>query len=158
MVAAKNNAKHVVLSDYPDESLLKNLERNLRENDVDRASVQGYIWGRRNEPLMEVAPGGFQVIILSDLVFNHSEHDALIATCERCLATDADARVLVFYTHHRPHLAHRDMEFFEKARDRGWNTQEVLKSKYGAMFEEDAGDVEIRSVVCGVSMSRCRVA
>jgi len=33
--------------------------------------------------------------------------------------------VLVFYTHHRPHLAHLDLQFFEKARAEGWHCQEI---------------------------------
>ncbi|KAF7308625.1 LIM-domain-containing protein [Mycena chlorophos] len=60
LVAAKNGADHVVLSDYPDNSLLQNLETNVRENQLDpgRVSVLGYIWGRPTEQLMAVAPQG----------------------------------------------------------------------------------------------------
>lgn len=38
--------------------------------------------------------------------------------------------LLVFYTHHRPHLAHRDLEFFTKARKRGWICEEILTQKF----------------------------
>jgi hypothetical protein len=38
--------------------------------------------------------------------------------------------VLVFYTHHRPHLAHRDMEFFEMAGEMGWGCEKVLTERF----------------------------
>ena len=57
-------------------------------------------------------------------------------TCELALSRvalkfePAVPAVLVFYTHHRPHLAHRDMEFFIKARQRGWQCEEIITRKY----------------------------
>jgi hypothetical protein len=38
--------------------------------------------------------------------------------------------VLVFYTHHRPHLAHRDMEFFEIAGEMRWECEKVLTERF----------------------------
>ena len=32
----------------------------------------------------------------------------------------------MFYTHHRPHLAHKDLEFFTAARAGGWKCEEVV--------------------------------
>ena len=63
------------------------------------------------------------------------KHRALLNTCERAIAPHrADdgcgigigGCVLVFYTHHRPHLAQRDMTFFEMARDTGWTCEKVV--------------------------------
>lgn len=98
------------------------------------------------------------MIILSDLIFNHSQvpispfgsrvrahiiqHDALLISCELCLTPLSEKCndstllpkpppcVLVFYTHHRPHLAHRDLEFFTMARHRGWNCEEIYTKKF----------------------------
>lgn len=39
--------------------------------------------------------------------------------------------VLVFYTHHRPRLAHRDLDFFTKAKQRGWICEEFYTQKTG---------------------------
>ena len=69
------------------------------------------------------------------------QHDALLKTCEHALtpllpseyvqaAGDSAPAVLVFYTHHRPHLAHRDLEFFAKARQRGWVCEEIVEDKF----------------------------
>ncbi|KAG6824314.1 hypothetical protein H0H93_002211, partial [Arthromyces matolae] len=87
-------------------------------------------------------------------------HDALLTTCEQALtpnpsppppnppptsSTTTLPTVLVFYSHHRPHLAHRDMEFFEKARSRGWICEEVVTRKFEPMFPNDSGEESIRA-------------
>ncbi|KAJ6493670.1 nicotinamide N-methyltransferase [Mycena vitilis] len=160
LVAAMNGAKHVLLTDYPDTQLVANLEQNVDENLPaplrDRASVTGYIWGNPVQPLLDAVPSpadGFHLIILSDLVFNHSQHDALLQTCARCLAGTEDASLLVFYTHHRPHLAHRDMEFFSKAQAEGWTCEEIVTQRFAPMFPEDSGPEDVRGTVHGW---RCR--
>lgn len=87
---------------------------------------------------------------MSDLVFNHSQvriwpigfgswhfirhqkHDALLKSCTLLLTNSTHcppAVLLVFFTHHRPHLATRDLEFFEKAKV-GWITEKVVEKVY----------------------------
>ncbi|KAF5313942.1 hypothetical protein D9619_013108 [Psilocybe cf. subviscida] len=165
IVAAKNGARKVVITDYPDASLVDNIrynvDANTNEEEQSRVKVHGYIWGQDVKPLLGALPSPntkFDLIILSDLIFNHSQHDALLTTCEHTLAGSASSPrsdgtapsapepcVLVFYSHHRPHLAHRDMEFFTKATERGWVCEEVLTRKFPAMFPEDSGDESVRS-------------
>ncbi|KAH9475539.1 Protein N-terminal and lysine N-methyltransferase EFM7 [Psilocybe cubensis] len=161
IVAAKNGARKVVITDYPDASLVDNISYNVAENveaeERSRVEVQGYIWGRSVTPLLDVlpSPGKFQLIILSDLIFNHSQHDALLNTCELVLEPltpnsheGTEPCVLVFYSHHRPHLAHRDMEFFTKAEERGWICKET------PMFPEDSGEESVRSTVHGWKLTK----
>lgn len=78
--------------------------------------------------------------------------------------------VLVFYTHHRPHLAHRDLLFFDKARSHGWICEKIVTRKFPVshysfpsrhsneipkpMFPEDPGDEEVRSTVHGWKLTR----
>ncbi|KDQ58290.1 hypothetical protein JAAARDRAFT_35099 [Jaapia argillacea MUCL 33604] len=174
IVTAKNGAKTVVLTDYPDASLIDNLEHNVAINIAEgrRGDVhsQGYIWGQKVTPLLELiqptaaAPPGFDLIIMSDLIFNHSQHDALLKTCDLVLAKPSlgmnvssqnfDPCLLVFYTHHRPHLAHRDLDFFVKARDLGWRCTEILTKRYPPMFPEDPGEEEVRATVHGWKLTR----
>lgn len=166
LVTALNGSRKTVLTDYPDQSLLDNLkfnvERNVQNPIKQNVIVQGYVWGTPVEPLLEtVSPEKFGLIILSDLVFNHSQHDALLRTCELTL-DDRDtgsetekAAVLVFYTHHRPHLASRDMEFFEKATVSGWKCVKIVTERYPPMFPEDSGDEEVRATVHGWKLVRC---
>ncbi|KAJ3899233.1 putative methyltransferase-domain-containing protein [Lentinula edodes] len=186
LVAAESGARKVVITDYPDPDLVQNIEYNVQKN-VDMArkgniAVQGYVWGHSIHPLLASLQNEsnsnedlFDLIILSDLIFNHSQHDALFKTCRLALKPSPNASkfpfndeaseasspasllepsLLVFYTHHRPHLAHRDMEFFEKARDQGWNCVELVTQKFDPMFPEDPGEEEVRATVHGWLLTR----
>ncbi|PIL27335.1 hypothetical protein GSI_10482 [Ganoderma sinense ZZ0214-1] len=153
----------VVITDYPDRPLIDNISLNVKQNIEgaarERVVVQGYIWGHPVTPLLEHLPHdqpdrGFDLMILSDLIFNHSQHDAMLKTCDLALAKSSRACVLVFYSHHRPHLAHRDMEFFAKAREQGWTCEEILTRKFEPMFADDPGDEEVRATVHGWRLTR----
>ncbi|KXN87393.1 Putative nicotinamide N-methyltransferase, partial [Leucoagaricus sp. SymC.cos] len=161
IVAVLSGASKVVVTDYPDAPLIENIRFNIAENvppsSQDRVSALGYIWGQDIKPLQELLPSGmaaFDVIILSDLIFNHSQHDALLDTCEKSISDDPSACVLVFYSHHRPHLAYRDMEFFNKARSRGWTTDEITTETFPPMFPDDPGDEAVRATVHGWKLTK----
>ncbi|KIJ53206.1 hypothetical protein M422DRAFT_25671 [Sphaerobolus stellatus SS14] len=167
LAAALCGARRVVLTDYPDRDLVENMEINV-ENNIPESirhvtRVDGYIWGRPAADLLRNEDGSeekFDVILMSDLIFNHSQHEALLITAELCLASSSSDQssgtpcVLVLYTHHRPHLADRDMEFFSKARERGWTCEEIVTERYGPMFPEDSGDEAVRAVVHGWRLTR----
>ncbi|KIK63747.1 hypothetical protein GYMLUDRAFT_222048 [Collybiopsis luxurians FD-317 M1] len=174
LVAAASGARKVVITDYPDPDLIQNIEYNVKvnvaETEKEQVAVQGYIWGHSVEPLLALlnAPPSsaseenkFDLIILSDLIFNHSQHDSLLKTCNLALRTSSSAVgvkpcVWVFYTHHRPHLAHRDMEFFVKAKAQGWDSTHciILTQKFAPMFPEDPGEEEVRASVHGWILTR----
>lgn len=80
-------------------------------------------------------------------VFNHSQHTALLDTCNA--TTHAASSLLVFYTHHRPHLAEADVAFFAMARERGWQSEVITEEYTGPMFEHDRGDAKVRGTVWG---------
>ena len=164
----------VILTDYPDQALVDNLVFNIEQNiELARRGavcVMGYIWGQPVDPLLrtllpdttdlDAGPHTFfDLILLSDLIFNHSQvqrpvsshgttktdrlyariclfscekHRALLTTCE--LAIAPGGCVLVLYTHHRPHLAKRDMEFFDMARECGWKCEKVLTERFPVRF------------------------
>ncbi|PSS37996.1 hypothetical protein PHLCEN_2v179 [Hermanssonia centrifuga] len=161
LVTAKNGAKSVFVTDYPDAVLIKNLEHNVERNISPQGCVrvQGYIWGQSLDPIFQVQridsdDRGFELVIMSDLIFNHSQHDALLKTAELALkpapsSSSPEPCLLVFYSHHRPHLAHRDMEFFSKATERGWLWD------VQPMFPEDPGEEEVRATVHGWRLTRC---
>lgn len=178
IVAAREGAAVVVASDYPEQPLIDVLRRNLDENTTASTSsgsvavAQGYLWGASVEPPQtHLPPGqdGFGVLLLSDLIFNHQAHDALLDTMDQALshrpahasvvpsdthrsrlqddashpdfpdklpfgelttAAPESPCVLVFFTSHRPHLAHKDMEFFRKAEEtKKWQVERVGRWK-----------------------------
>ncbi|KAG8698874.1 nicotinamide n-methyltransferase [Ceratobasidium sp. 394] len=189
LVAALCGARQVVITDYPDAPLIDNITRNVDRNikkDMRRiVRVEGYIWGTDPRKLFDPIGSaanedgagtqtGFDVIILSDLIFNHSQHAALLDTCQAALRPPTqpvshtekppDSRddnpvsldvpitcpcVLVFFSHHRPQYAVRDLEFFALARSRGWECEKVVETKMPAMFPDDPGDEQVRSTVHG---------
>lgn len=87
----------------------------------------------------------FDVLILADLLFNHSEHAKLVASVQRTLKRSADARAYVFFTPYRPWLLQKDLAFFDLAREGGFVVDKIFEKVMDkVMFEEDPGV----SVVC----------
>lgn len=56
----------------------------------------------------------------------------MLKSCRDGMSTGGT--VLVFYTHHRPHLSCRDMQFFEKAKEQGWTCVEILTRHFDVRF------------------------
>lgn len=167
MLASKLGAKKVVVTDYPDNSLIENLLWNIehcettpQENgDWEKKPLanivaEGYLWGADPTPLRRHLPAGeekFDVLILADLLFNHSEHIKLISSVQQCLNKEGEA--LVFFTPYRPWLYENDMNFFKLAEEGGFVVEKVLEHKMEqVMFEEDRGDEELRRTVFGYVM------
>ena len=71
-------AEKVVITDYPDQSLVDNMvwnaDVNLNQEVRGNVDVEGFVWGAKVDSLLEKSGGdGYDVLILSDLVFNHSQ-------------------------------------------------------------------------------------
>ncbi|KAI6127015.1 hypothetical protein F5141DRAFT_1186259 [Pisolithus sp. B1] len=145
IVSAQIGAEMVVLTDYPDRELIDNLTYNVDHNvsptGRTKVDVMGYVWGHKVDDLLAVLPSTrkswrlFDLIILSDLEPPSNQP----APC-----------VLVFYSHHRPHLAHRDLDFFNKARSQGWVCEKIVNRKFPTI----PGDEEVRSTVHGWRLVR----
>lgn len=107
--------------------------------------TKGYVWGSNIEAL----GGVYDLLLLSDLVFNHSQHRALVSTVNQLLATDPNASILVFFTHHRPQFADADMGFLSTLCETGWEYERVVEEWTGPMFDDDPGDERVRGTVHG---------
>lgn len=150
-------ARQVVVTDYPDVELITNLRYNIDHCDLlssPRTIVaEGYLWGAPIDSITRHLPDGetgFDVLILADLLFNHSEHAKLIRTVEMTLKRGRDARAYVFFTPYRPWLLEKDLKFFEDARERGFRVEKTFeKVMEKVMFEEDPG---VSVVVYGVEI------
>ncbi|KAJ1723845.1 Protein N-terminal and lysine N-methyltransferase efm7 [Coemansia erecta] len=163
LISACNGATKLVVTDYPDHDLIENIRKNVEANMPVRLAdgsvqVTGFKWGYdidRIAGLSGSSEGTFDVLILCDLVFNHSEHTALLNSVERLMAkpkagVTSGGEAYVFFTHHRPWLADKDMEFIERARDElGLEVTKVVEEYTGAMFDDDPGDERVRGTVHG---------
>lgn len=153
-----------VTTDFPDVNLIKNLEYNIELNNLQgncvaevrsgcmsciRSSpgssvlliIQGFVWGTPTDSLTSRLPSSssarFDILLLADLVFNHSQHIALLRSCEallkvheRAASDSVDAPVaLCFYAHHRPtpELIAKDEGFLETASRRGWEVRLIVQ-------------------------------
>lgn len=80
------------------------------------------------------------MLILADLLFNHSEHTKLIKTVELTLKRSPSSKAYVFFTPYRPWLLEKDLAFFDLAREAGFTVTKTLEKVMDkVMFEEDPG-------------------
>lgn len=83
LTAAICGAEKVVITDYPDQSLVDNMTWNADVNVPsqirEKVDVEGFVWGAKVDSLMAKSRGeGYDVLILSDLVFNHSQVSCIL--------------------------------------------------------------------------------
>ncbi|KAF2169894.1 hypothetical protein M409DRAFT_64869 [Zasmidium cellare ATCC 36951] len=159
LITAINGAKQVIVTDYPDAELIENLRLNIKDCSLLPQPVnihaEGYLWGADPSSLRAYLPpadkeAGFDLLILADLLFNHSEHSKLLLSIQRTLKKDADSQALVFFTPYRPWLLEKDLAFFDLARDGGFQVEKILETVMDkVMFEEDRGDELLRRTVFG---------
>lgn len=152
IIAGLNKANKVVCTDYPDAELINNIKANVSKyNKLDNVVVEGYIWGNDYEDLVKHLPESagkkFDLIIMSDLVFNHTEHHKLLKTGKDLLAKDG--KILVVFSPHRPWLLNDDLQFFETCKEEpyGFKVEKIDLVNWKPMFDEDEETVEIRSRV-----------
>ncbi|KAI9715618.1 MAG: nicotinamide n-methyltransferase [Chrysothrix sp. TS-e1954] len=152
-ICALQAARRVVMTDFPSEPLLENLRwqigENLRGERRDGiAGVAGYRWGDETSCLSnaliqtglegpEANEARFDTVILSDLLFNHNCHQALVKTVIKTLRGSEGARALVFTTPHRPWLLREDLDFFnviKGVRRRSMNTASSGQEEEGGFI------------------------
>ena len=155
LICAMSGAKKVVVTDYPDIDLIENLQYNINHS-LDQQYqpiiiVKGYLWGNDVEPLkaeLTFPERGFEVMILADILFNHSEHEKLVSTVRQTLSKEKGARALVFFTPYRPWLLEKDLRFFELAKQAGFVVKKLFEHVMDkVMFPEDPGDETLRRTV-----------
>ncbi|KAL5606010.1 hypothetical protein BROUX41_006200 [Berkeleyomyces rouxiae] len=201
LVAGVLGARRVVVTDFPDVDLVKNMQKNIDECDamagrgsgrIARAvAARGFVWGADVGPIMAAAAGmdvekdaettttittaetaaatgatsdtpattalplpgpheRFDVLVLADLLFRHSEHAMMVKTIREALRKTRDARTYVVFTSYRPWLRHKDLAFFDLCRADGFVVEQILEQKLDKpLFANDPGDVEVQKTVTG---------
>lgn len=139
------------MTDYPDADLIENLSYNIKHCSLlptpPNIAAEGYLWGASTSTLTShlakaeaEADGKCDLLILADLLFNHSEHRKLLATVQQMLKRTSEAQALVFFTPYRPWLLKKDLAFFDIAREGGFVVEKIFeKVMEKVMFEEDPG-------------------
>ncbi|KAL6942303.1 Protein N-terminal and lysine N-methyltransferase efm7 [Hanseniaspora vineae] len=160
VICGLHGARKVVCTDYPDSDLMANIQYNVDQyNTKKNVVVEGYIWGNDYEPLTKHLSSDsgndkkFDLIIMSDLVFNHTEHHKLLKTGRDLLKENG--KILVVFSPHRPWLLENDLQFFETAKEEpyGFTVEKIEMVNWKPMFDEDEETVEIRSRVYAYYLS-----
>lgn len=157
LICALKGARKVVVTDYPDSELIENLQYNINHCDAlaDRnvISAEGYLWGNASDGLkshLDSQSDGFDLLILADILFNHSEHEKLVESLRITMKKSPDARALVFFTPYRPWLLEKDLRFFELVKEAGFSVGKLVeKVMDSVMFDNDPGDELLRRTVFG---------
>lgn len=167
LVCGVLGCRRAVLTDYPDVDIVANMQFNVDalEETVEeargRVKVQGYVWGADPAPLLAELDGtdaeesagagaGFDVLVLADLLFRHSEHGNMVKSIKMTLKRDRGSVAYVVFTSYRPWLKDKDLAFFDVARAEGFVVEKILEEKLDRpLFENDPGDVEVQKTVTG---------
>ena len=108
------NSKKIISTDYPDNDLINNLKFNLLN--YSNCIVLGYKWGEDiNEILINNNLKKFDILILSDVIFNTNQHFQLLKNIKELMKINGFA--LVIHTHHRTNKVKEENEFFNLAKN-----------------------------------------
>lgn len=147
--------KLVLITDYPDDIILNNLKSSVDANrhlitDGCEVKVDGYAWASNPGHLLSYIPDlaashrqatpnaartgdsiskskGFNVMILSDLLYFDRSHDDLIQSIQDLLARDSEARVYVAAGKYTPETVCQS--FLDKGNKGGLQWEEISISK-----------------------------
>jgi nicotinamide N-methyltransferase len=138
------DASYVLATDYPAEELVQNMNHNMDtlvpKSSRHRIGGQGFLWG--DSAFLDSLGEPFDVVLLCDVVFNHSEHSKLLHSCRK--AIKPDGVIWVTFTHYRPWLKDRDRQFLSLAASQGFSVQHVQSHLYeDFLFPEDLKDPRI---------------
>ncbi|RSL94022.1 Protein N-terminal and lysine N-methyltransferase EFM7 [Fusarium oligoseptatum] len=170
LVAAILGARKVVVTDFPDPDIIKIMQKNIDECDetvepkghiADVVDAVGFVWGADPLPLLahlnptqpEDPKDRFDILILADLLFRHSEHGALIKTIRETMRVSRDSVAYVFFTSYRPWKKEADERFFDIAREQGFEVEQIAERRLDKpLFENDPGDLEVQKTVRGFAV------
>lgn len=139
LVALHFGAKLAVMTDYPNDLLLKNIETNIKRNahllGTGRRDVRGHLWGSDTAALLKCldAPPSavldeqkesetpddstkaqFDVAVVAECLWLHDLHEDLLKSIDACLSPGG--KVFVSFAHHVPGHEEHDLSFFIKAK------------------------------------------
>ncbi|KAK7413907.1 Protein N-terminal and lysine N-methyltransferase efm7 [Neonectria punicea] len=169
LVAAILGARKVVMTDYPDPDIVTVMQKNVDSCDEtveprgridDVVDAMGFVWGADPVPLLARLPASddaqgsrFDVLVLADLLFRHSEHGALVKTIRETLRKSRDSVAYVFFTSYRPWKKELDERFFDIAREQGFEVEQVSERRLDKpLFDNDPGDLDVQKTVRGFAV------
>ena len=157
IVLSKLGIGFSVITDYPGENVIENIEElidknNLLKNEKVNVIAKPHIWGNNvDEFLMnEKSMNGFDIVLVAECLWKDTYifHRELLTSIKSLLAKNGI--VLVSFAH-RPsltkeheHTKEHDLEFFTKATNFGLKVEKILSStKYKDVLEDEFVEVNL---------------
>eukprot|EP01130_Rhizamoeba_saxonica_P011628 TRINITY_DN4832_c0_g1_i1.p2 TRINITY_DN4832_c0_g1~~TRINITY_DN4832_c0_g1_i1.p2 ORF type:complete len:466 (+),score=135.81 TRINITY_DN4832_c0_g1_i1:22-1419(+) len=163
IIAGLKGATLSVITDYPKVKVINNLKYNVCANipseNRSNMKVMGHLWGNDIdellEPLHAIGREYYDLIICADCIFNHFCQTDLLKTCDATLAPDGE--VFVSFSHHKPSIAFKDLEFFETAKNEfNMDNEKLFERQMVPMYEVDNGPAEVRGRVYTRKLTRSK--
>ncbi|KAK2737956.1 hypothetical protein FQN57_007310 [Myotisia sp. PD_48] len=158
MVCAISRARTVVVTDYPDSSLVENMRINasncehLISQKPSPLHVEGYSWGASTETIcsyLETPSAGFDVLILADVIYNHPQHHNLILSVKKTLKNSPESVAFVVFTPYQPWLLDKIVAFFPLAEENGFKVTKLFEKVMDKLlFEDDPGLIVLTGYPC----------
>lgn len=162
LVAEKLGAKLAVVSDFPEDDVLRNIDDAIRINKCTRAISVGYKWGdsieevtRKQTEWLSASDdhSGVDVVLLADVLWRdtYAQHDALLKSIS--LLFEGRRGLVLIGIAHRPcegHTPDNDLEFLQRAeRDYGFTYHHLLStSQYSDAMDSDPIEVHLYRIDC----------
>ena len=74
----------------------------------------------------------------------------MLKTVRQTMKKSKESKAFVVFSSYRPWLQHKDLAFFDLAREEGFVVEKVLERKMDRpLFEKDPGDQEVLKTVTG---------
>lgn len=161
-VALCLNADHCLITDYPEKTILQNIEDTLSDCGLDasKMTVRGFKWGENifteyirddtngevleKQSVMDANAPGYDLMILAELLWKdtYALHDKLLQSINDFMQQNQNMIILCAFAH-RPtntHSREHDMEFINKASKNYGLRCELLETKRMADASSGGGD------------------
>jgi predicted nicotinamide N-methyase len=155
LVAAVLEARTVIITDYPEPTIIGNIDVLIKLNGLDNAHSSALRWGETVDHILETihssphSTGKFNVILCAELLWRdtYSQHDNLLRSISQCLCRESGIAVATFV--HRPTAEHKpehDLEFFSAAEARyGMHSKHLgVVNKYKDCLDDSEENAEVQ--------------
>jgi len=142
VVAGVQGASKIVVTDFPEQSVIENIEEVMQMNHIKQAIVLPHLWGDSVDDLRKCVEGAFfDVLILAEVLWKDTYHlhNQLLQSISQTLNREHGVAFMTFV--HREtdmHKAENDLELFTVATEKyGLRSKYLGKSaKYKDVFED----------------------
>ncbi|KAK8111426.1 nucleotide binding protein [Apiospora kogelbergensis] len=142
LVAAHLGARKTVVTDYPDQDLIVNINKN-----IDEAAAQGLLPAPTRD---HIVADGYKWADDPAPLLAHINAAGTEGGAKMTMSRRRESRAWVFFTSYRPWLKEKDLGFFDLAREQGFKVEKVFETRMDKpMFENDPGDLEVQKTCTG---------